>query len=115
MKLSETQNRVAEIREGMSLLSRHLYNVADAVNQLQGQQAIAKQALREDLTSDGLTQALADIASHCPSGETVEQWRVDSEDMTKRLTEKLGLVSEELQKLVDIESTRIRHGGEGVS
>lgn len=113
MQLSDTQTKVAEIKTGMAGLSRHIENIADGISQLQSRQTVAQHAL--EATEAEKDQALRFVADHCPSPETVEQWRTDAIEAASTLYSQLSVVVEEMQKHVDVESTRIRHGGQEVS
>jgi len=113
MQLSDTQTKVAEIKRGMAALSQQVENIADGISQLQSRQTVAQNALQA--TQAEKDAALRFVADHCPSTETVDQWRMEAAKMTEQLREQLGVVAEEMQKHVDVESTRIRHGGQEVS
>ncbi len=113
MQLSDTQTKVAEIKTGMAGLSRQVENIADGIGQLQSRQDVTRRALQG--TEAEKDRALRFVADHCPSTETVEQWRSEAAQATAKLYEQLGVVAEEMQKHVDVESTRIRHGGQEVS
>lgn len=113
MQMSDTQTKVAEIKTGMASLSRHIENIADGIGQLQSRQSVAQRAL--EATASEKDAALRFVADHCPSPEAVEEWRTEATEVAEKLRLQLNVVAEEMQKHVDVESTRVRHGGQEVS
>lgn len=102
--MNEMKTKVAEITQAMSLLNRHNYNIADAAGQLESRGRYARSALLGEMDK---VLALEASAAGCPDGKTIEQWRIDAEKMGEAIISELAIVSEQINKEIDLRAALV--------
>lgn len=95
--MSEMQTKVAEIKEGVALLNRHMFNIADAAGQLESRKRYAQEALKGQM---GERTALEAVANYCPDPQTIETWRSHAEGMGEAIIRDLDVLGEQIEKEV---------------
>lgn len=114
--LENTEKLAQTATDKHRLAANHADQQADAAAQLRHRQAEAQRALvaldRNDL--DEARDQIGSIVNGCPSAETIEQWAKECHDLNREASSALGELQEALAKLREVESTRVRHGGEAI-
>ncbi len=95
--MSEMQTKVAEVKEAVSLLTRHVFNITDAAGQLESRKRYAEQALRGEISE---RRGLEAVAMHCPDGATLISWHEQAAQMGASIVRDLESLGEQIEKEV---------------
>lgn len=115
MTTLDNAERLAEIAQGKQrLASRMMDQQADAAEQLRhrlGEVVELETAIRSGRTEEALDY-VEKIRCRCPDADTIADWARQSGALNGESERALNELRESLQKMREVESTRVRHGGE---
>lgn len=117
MTTIENAERLAEIAQGKQrLASRMAEQQADAASQLRHRQnevAALEVEIRSGRTEEALDY-VEQIQCRCPSVSDIETWARQAGELNGEAERALSELRESLVKLREVESTRVRHGGDPI-
>lgn len=117
MTTLENAERLAEIAQGKQrLASRMMDQQADAAEQLrhrQGEVGDLEVAIRSGRTEEALDY-VEKIRCRCPDASTIADWAGQAGALNGESERAISELRESLQKMREVESTRVLHGGEPI-